>query len=202
WTESGFYEVPRADADPALLRMRQPLLSGTGAGPSLSLRSLARLGVELLGRLEGGSGEELRFGDDVAEHLRFADETCAALLRGIDEHIARTGIAAPPPVPDPSDEPPPGLGGDAPRSLRLDRAGIGTVIWCTGMRPRLDAVAIPGLVQDGEIAHTDGATAVEGLHLIGAPWLSCRKSGIIWGAAADAERIAAAIATAPHPTRS
>ncbi len=202
WTESGFYEVPCAGVDPALLRMRQPLLSGTGGGPSLSLRSLARLGVELLGRLEGGAGEELRFGDDVAEHALFADETCAALLRGIDEHIARTGIAAPAPEPDPSDEPLPGLGSDARRSLHLRRAGIATVIWCAGMRPRLDAVAIPGLVADGEIAHTDGQTAIDGLYLIGAPWLSCRKSGIIWGAPQDAERIAAAIATAPRPTRS
>jgi putative flavoprotein involved in K+ transport len=194
WTVSGFYEVRRVDVDTAVLRVRQPLISGTDDGHSLSLQSLARLGVELLGRVDGGEGEELRFGDNVAEHARFADEAAAALLRGVDEYIERDGIDAPPAVLEPSCAPLGGIGRDAPRALRLDREGVGTVIWCTGMRPRLDAVAIPGLADDGMISHTDGAAAVSGLYLIGAPWLRVRKSGIIWGAAADAERIAAAIA--------
>jgi putative flavoprotein involved in K+ transport len=165
WTVSGFFSMRRADADDALLRQRQPLISGTDGGHSLSLHSLARHGVELLGRLTGGAGEELRFGDDVAEHARFADESSIA-----------------------------GIGRDAPGAVRLDRAGVGTVIWCAGMRPRLDAVSIPGLVDGGAIPHTGGATAVPGLHLLGAPWLRRRKSGIIWGAPADAQEIAAAIA--------
>jgi putative flavoprotein involved in K+ transport len=62
------------------------------------------------------------------------------------------------------------------------------------MRPRLDAVAIPGIARDGMIAHTCGVTAVPGLYVLGAPWLRLRKSGIIWGATADAEVIAEAIA--------
>jgi len=194
WTVSGFYEVRRADVDPAVLRVRQPLISGTDDGHSLALQSLARLGVELLGRLHGGEGEELRFGEDAAEHARYADESAAALLRGIDEYIERAGIDAPPAELEPSCAPLDGIGHDAPRAVRLDAEGIGTVIWCTGMRPRLDAVAIPGLVDDGMIPHTDGATPVPGLYLLGAPWLRVRKSGIIWGAAADAERIAAAVA--------
>ena len=194
WTVSGFYAVRRADVDAAVLRMRQPLISGTDDGHSLSLQSLARLGVELLGRVDGGAGEELRFGDDVAEHARFADQAGAALLRGVDEHITRAGIEAPPAEDDPSCAPIEDIGRGAPRELRLDREGVGTVIWCTGMRPRLDAVAMPGLADDGMIAHTGGATAVPGLFVIGAPWLRVRKSGIIWGAAEDAEQIAAAIA--------
>jgi putative flavoprotein involved in K+ transport len=194
WTVSGFYEVRRAEVDASVLRMRQPLISGTDDGHSLSLQSLARLGVELLGRVDGGEGEELRLGDNVAAHARFADEAAAALLRGVDEHIERAGIDAPPAVLEPSCAPLEGIGRDAPWALRLDREGVGTVIWCTGMRPRFDAVAIPGLVDEGTIPHTDGATAVSGLYLIGAPWLRVRKSGIIWGAAPDAERIAAAIA--------
>jgi len=194
WTKSGFYDQRRADVDPAVLRLRQPLISGTDDGHSLSLMSLARLGVELLGRLEGGDGEELRFGGEVAEHVRFGDEVCATLLRGIDEHIARAGVDAEPAQPDPAGEPVPGIGRDAPRSLRLDQAGIGTVIWCTGMLPRLDAIAIPGVVDGAAIAHTDGATGVEGLYVLGAPWLRTRKSGIIWGAAEDATLIATRIA--------
>lgn len=65
------------------------------------------------------------------------------------------------------------------------------------MRPRLDAVAIPGLVDTGMIPHADGKTPVPGLYLLGAPWQRLRKSGIIWGAPADAEGIASAIAGDP-----
>lgn len=194
WTVSGFYDVRRADVGPAILRNRQPLISGTDDGHSLSLQSLARQGVGLLGRLEGGGGEELRFGDDVAEHARFADETSARLLRAIDGYIERAGIDAPPAEDDPSCAPLQGIGRAAPREVRLHREEIGTVVWCTGMRPRCDAVAIPGLVDDGAIPHTDGATPVPGLYLLGVPWQCVRKSGIIWGAAADAEQIAGLIA--------
>lgn len=195
WTASGFYDQRRADVGGDVLRLRQPLISGTEDGHSLSLQSLARAGVELLGRLYSGAGEELNFSDDVAEHARFADEAGAALLRGIDAYIERTGIDAEPAETEPSCAPLAGIGRDAPTAIRLDRERVGTVIWCSGMRPRLDAVAIPGLVDDGRIAHTEGATAIPGLYLLGAPWLRLRKSGIIWGAAADAERIAETIAT-------
>jgi putative flavoprotein involved in K+ transport len=194
WTVTGFFSMRRADADDALLRQRQPLISGTDGGHSLSLQSLARQGVELVGRLEAGAGEELRFGDDVAEHARFADESSRTLMRAIDEHIERSGIEAPPARSEPSCAPLPGIGRDAPGRVRLDRAGVGTVIWCTGMRPRLDAVRIPGILDDGAIPHTSGVTAIPGLYLLGAPWLRLRKSGIIWGAPADAQEIAAAIA--------
>ena len=190
WTESGFFEQRRAEVDPAVFDLRQPLLSGTEDGHSLSLPSLARQGVLLLGRLQTCAGERLEFGDEAAANVRFGDQVAATLLRAVDDYIAGAGIAAEPAVADPAAEPIAGLGDDAPRSLRLDRAGIGTVIWCTGMRPRLDALGIPGVVRDGAVQHTDGATPVDGLFVIGAPWLSTRKSGIIWGAATDAERIA------------
>jgi putative flavoprotein involved in K+ transport len=194
WTVSGFYEQRRSEVDPAVFDVRQPLLSGNDGGHSLSLQSLARLGVALLGRLRGGDGEQLRFGDELAENVRFGDRSAADLLGAIDEYIARAGIEAEPAIPDPADEPLAGLGEDAPRSLRLDRAGIGTVIWCTGMRPRLDAVGIQDVIHEEAVVHTDGVTPVDGLFAIGAPWLSMRKSGIIWGAPDDAERIADLIA--------
>lgn len=193
WTVNGFFERRRADVDPSVFDLRQPLLSGTQDGHSISLPSLARLGVVLLGRLRGGDGEQLRFGDELAENVRFGDRTAADFLGAIDEYIAAACVDAEPAIPDPADEPLPGLGDDAPRSLRLDRAGIGTVIWSTGMRPRLDAVGIPDIVREGAIQHTGGVTPVDGLFVIGAPWLSTRKSGIIWGAPDDAERIAGII---------
>jgi putative flavoprotein involved in K+ transport len=194
WTVSGLFEQRRSDVDPSVFGLRQPLLSGSEGGHSLSLQSLARLGVGLLGRLHDVDGEDMRLGDQVAENVRFGDQAAAGYLKAIDEHIAGAGIEAEPAIPDPADGPIAGLGEDAPRSLRLDRAGIGTVIWCTGMRPRLDALGIPGVIHETAVQHTDGVTAVDGLYVIGVPWLSTRKSGIIWGAPDDAERLAGVIA--------
>src|SRR5258706_3873136 len=133
WTVTGFYEERRVDADPAALRVRQPLISGTDDGHSLSLHTLAHLGISLLGRLQEGAGDKLRFGDEVAEHVRFGDQAAAGHLRAIDAHIERSGTAAEPAKPDPAREPTASVGAAAPRSLRLDREGVGTVIWCTGM---------------------------------------------------------------------
>jgi putative flavoprotein involved in K+ transport len=192
WTESGFYDRRRDEVDDAVLRMRQPLLSGNDDGHTLSLQLLHRLGVVLAGRVEAASGEEVRFDASAEQNAAFADRVSADLRRDIDAHIERRGIDAPPPDDDPADEPVFGLGRDAPASLRLDRECIATVIWCCGMRPKLDAVQPLGL--GAGIAHVEGIAAERGLYLIGAPWLATRKSGIIWGAPDDAARIAAHIA--------
>ena len=161
----------------------------TLGGHTISLQSLARRGARLTGRLEGADGERVAFGGGLAEYLRSADETAAAVRRDIDAHIARRGFAASAAEPDPAEHAPlPAPRG--PRELRLDRRRIGTVIWCTGMTADLRWLAIPGLRSAGAVPHTDGMTAVPGLHLIGAPWLCTRKSGIIYGAAEDAERLA------------
>jgi putative flavoprotein involved in K+ transport len=60
-------------------------------------------------------------------------------------------------------------------------------------------------VENDAIAHIDGVTSIPGLYLLGAPWLRLRKSGIIWGAPADAQATADTIAArrrgrprAPH----
>ena len=194
WTLTGFYEVRRTDLDdPAVARQPQPLLSGTMGGHTISLQSLARRGARLTGRLERADGELVGFGGGLAEHLRFADATAAKVRRDIDAQIAGRGIAAAAAEPD-SAEHAPLPAPRAPRELRLDRQGIGTVIWSTGMTADLHWLAIPGLRRAGAVPHTDGETTVPGLYLIGAPWLRTRKSGIIYGAADDAERLADAIA--------
>lgn len=192
WTESGFYDRRPGDVPEAVLRMRQPLLSGNDDGHTLSLQLLSSLGVVLAGRIEAVSGEEVRFDGSAARNAAFADQVSAELRGDIDAHIARCGIDAPPAGDDPADRPMPGLGRDAPGELRLDRDGIGAVIWCCGMQPHLAALAPLGL--DGGVDHVDGVAAEPGLYLIGAPWLATRKSGIIWGAPDDAARIAAHIA--------
>jgi putative flavoprotein involved in K+ transport len=70
------------------------------------------------------------------------------------------------------------------------------VIWCTGFGPDTAWVGPPVLRADGAPEHHRGATAFPGLYVAGYPWLSTRSSGILYGVAADAERIAQRIAAA------
>jgi putative flavoprotein involved in K+ transport len=87
--------------------------------------------------------------------------------------------------------------------------------WRTTVRPDgpdTGWVDVPVLSVGGAPAHFCGVTAFPGLYLVGYPWLSNRGSGILYGVAADAARIAQHIAAAhgmlgkehrdqsPHPT--
>ena len=49
---------------------------------------------------------------------------------------------------------------------------------------------MPVLGSDGSPQHRRGITAFPGLYVTGYPWLSNRGSGILYGVAADAMRIA------------
>src|SRR5262249_15029755 len=105
--EIGWFDQRPSDLpDPALMRWAQPQISGTGPlGDTVSYQSLAARGATLLGHFEGASGTWARFANDLAEHIRFADERSAAFRKMVDDHIARTGASAPPREPDPADEP-------------------------------------------------------------------------------------------------
>src|SRR3954454_8855523 len=64
WREMGFLDTPVERAKPAELASRQPQVSRTGGGPTVSLQSLVRDGAMLLGRLEAVDGVRARFADD------------------------------------------------------------------------------------------------------------------------------------------
>jgi putative flavoprotein involved in K+ transport len=195
WTvELGLYDQ-RTDAvaDPAAFREPHPMLSGARGGHTLSYQQLARDGVRLLGRLAGAEGQSLRFGTDLAEHVRFADQRAAQFRQTVDEYIARTGIAAPPPEADPAERPFPWPERSA-EGLNARAERISTVLWCTGFAPDTGWLRVPVRMHDGTPAHTGGATAFPGLYVAGYPWLSNRGSGLLYGVADDAARIAQHIA--------
>lgn len=187
-TETGWMEQRPEDlADPAMLRWAQPQNSGVGPrGHSVSLQSLAARGVTLLGRLEGVDGTRLRFGSDLAAHIRFADERSASMRAHVDAYIEHAGLRAPPSEPDPADEPigdPEAFSG--PADLDLVDRGITTVIFTTGFSTDLSWLHLPALDESGAPIHDEGRSPVDGLWFLGFPWLRKRKSGIIWGAAED-----------------
>jgi len=193
--DSGFLHASRADlADPSICRAAQPQVSGVGRlGHTVSLQQLARDGVVLLGRLAGADQAGLDLGDELAEHIRFADQKSAEFKRHVDAYIARAGIEAPPPETDPADEPFTRVPA-APTRLELGEAGISTVVWCTGFRP--DFTWLPAQVRDAEGTplHERGVSALPGIYFVGFPWLRQRKSGIICGVEEDAGHVVDQIA--------
>jgi putative flavoprotein involved in K+ transport len=168
-----------------------PQISGAAGGHTLSYQHLERLGAVLLGGVAGMSGSRVTLRPDLARNLLFADAASAALRSRIDAHIARWGIDAPEPGADPADEPYPGRSiPRPPLELELRRAGVATVIWAVGFDADTGFVRPPVVSGRGEITQRDGATAVPGLFVVGQSWLRSRRSGTIYGVAADAPHVA------------
>ena len=168
-----------------------PQISGAAGGHTLSYQHLERLGAVLLGGVAGMSGPRLTLRPDLARNLLFADAASEALRSRIDAHIARSGIDAPEPEPDPADEPYPGRSiPRPPLELDLRRAAVATVIWAVGFDADTGFVRPPIVGNRGEITQRDGATAVPGLFVVGQSWLRSRRSGTIYGVAADAPHVA------------
>ncbi|MET3808357.1 putative flavoprotein involved in K+ transport [Nakamurella sp. UYEF19] len=65
------------------------------------------------------------------------------------------------------------------------------ILWCTGYRPDLDFVDLPGaLDEQGEPVHHRGDSPVFGLHWMGLPWQTRLNSSIIDGVDRDAHATA------------
>ena len=195
--ELGLYDQPaEAVTDPAEFRRPHPMLSGAHGGQTLSYQQLARDGARLLGRLAGVEGYTLAFGPDLPRNAEHADQAAEQFRRTVDEHVARAGIAAPPPDTDPAERPHPL--GEAPSTLDVRAEHISTVLWCTGFGPDIGWLRVPVRRPDGRVEHFRGTTAFPGLYVAGYPWLSNRGSGLLYGAPADAARIAQHIAMDAH----
>jgi putative flavoprotein involved in K+ transport len=171
------------------------MLSGAHGGHTVSYQQLARDGVRLLGRLAAAEDGKLRFGPDLPGNMQYADAGAARFRRMVDAYVARAGIVAAEPDTDPAERPVPGLA-RSPESLDIRAEHIATVIWCTGFGPDTGWLHVPVLRPDGAPAHNRGVTAFPGLYVAGYPWLSNRGSGLLYGAAADAARVAQHIAAA------
>jgi len=190
WTqEMGLDDQSVEQARPDVVASAHPLLSGARGGHTVALQQLARDGVTLLGRLVDVSGRVLHFGDDLAENLHFGDEGATAFRRSVDEHIDRYGLEAGSPDWDPAELPNHQLG-PSPRELDLITAGIRTVIWCTGFGPDTEWVDLPILNDRGHVVNKAGVTALPGFYTLGAPWLTHRGSGLLYGVGTDASHIA------------
>jgi putative flavoprotein involved in K+ transport len=191
----GFYDrTPETATDLEPVGAAIPLTTGVRGGHTLSLQQLARDGAVLLGRLTEASGSRVRFADDLAENVRFGDSFAEEVRRSIDGYIRCARIDAPPAEADPLEAPEPCLGLATPRELDLRSAGVRTVLWATGFSGDFRWLPRSTLDRNGRSAHDNGIGRSPGLYVIGLPWLSKRKSGIVYGVGEDAGHIAAHLA--------
>lgn len=200
-TLSGFLDVPRKELVLPSGKLQARAL--VGATHTISLQSLSAQGVVLLGRFRGVENGNLVFGDELDDHMRFADEVSANAKRLVDEYIERAGLDAPPAEDDPAETIEPRLPDPPIRSLDWTASGIRSVIWCTGFTGDFSWVRLPGALDAaGQPVHEDGVSAVPGLFFAGLDFGSTRKSGTIPAipeeAAAVVERLVQARADLPR----
>jgi putative flavoprotein involved in K+ transport len=161
-------------------------LTGRDGGRDIDLRKFALEGMRLYGRLRDVQGGALQFADDLAANLDNADRVYNGICGLIDDHIAGNAIDAPhqqhyQPVWQPS---------AVPTELDLEKAGIGSIIWTTGFRSDWSWVELPMFDGAGYPTHRRGVTAVDGVYVIGMPWLYTWGSGRFVGVGRDAEFVA------------
>jgi putative flavoprotein involved in K+ transport len=182
--------------DPEMQFWPQPQISGAHGGRTVSLHSLGRQGVVLLGRLTSVHGEELQIADDLLANAAWSDGISAKFKEMIDGYIEAAGLEVEPPQPDEAEAPFLGLAEQAQvRQLRLDEADISTVIWATGFGGDFSYLNFPVHRDErGTPAHDRGVAPTPGLYYLGFPWLRTRASGIIAGIVPDAEWVCECIA--------
>jgi putative flavoprotein involved in K+ transport len=161
-------------------------LTGRDGGRDIDLRKFALEGMSLYGRLRDVRDGRLEFDDDLAKNLDNADRVYNGICGLIDDHIARNAIAAPAsahyaPVWQPRE----------PVTI-LDPAegGISTVIWTTGFRSDWSWVELPIFDGAGYPTHRRGVTSMDGVYVLGLPWLHTWGSGRFVGVGRDADFVA------------
>jgi putative flavoprotein involved in K+ transport len=197
WVEMKEFDVTLAALKERLDSPKpNPQISGVGRyGHTVSLQQMARQGAVILGRLLDAEEGSLILSDEAAAHVRYADDASQKEKDKIDAYLAQAGITPPPIEEDPADAPDPNAACASPmRRLNLREACVSTIIWATGFTGDLGWIHLPALDAEGKPIHQQGVSPVRGLYYIGLPWLSARKSGIIYGIEDDARYIAGAIA--------
>lgn len=188
--ETGFFDqLPSELPSPAARLTANITASGVDGGHDLHARVLRRLGVTLVGHLEGCDGRRLRFADDLAESVAWSDSRYDELRQDVLTLCAERGIAAPD-LPDPEPF-------DATAPSEVDAADLGCVIVSGGFRPAYaDWMHVPGAFDEqGFPRQTDGASsAAPGLFFVGVHFLRKRQSSLLYGVGEDAAIVARGVA--------
>jgi putative flavoprotein involved in K+ transport len=163
-----------------------PHLSGRNGGHDTNLREFAMRGMTLLGRIDRVEGQRLVLVPDLPDRLAAADRFFRERFQpDVERFIELAGIAAPPDDRRDATFDPPVLA-----DLRLDEAGISTVIWTTGYRLDYGWIDFPIRDEDGYPNQQRGVTDVPGLYFLGLMWQSTLASATLFGPKVDSLHLA------------
>lgn len=188
---------PTALDDPRMRFGGEPHMTGRDGGHTVSLQNFQAQGVRLLGRIQSVQGSVLHLAPDLATNMQNADRFSAKFMADVDAYIRRSGLDAPPAVPEPEHAPlqarVPG-----PDQIDLHAEGISAIIWATGFKFDYSWVKADVFDGFGYPVTARGETAARGLYFLGLNFLHSRKSGIIYGVGEDAAYAAGRIRTMLH----
>lgn len=160
-------------------------LTGRDGGRDIDLRKFALEGMSLYGRMETVSGGKMIFSPNLKANLDGADRVYNGINALIDRYIAENGIDAPagsPYVPlwEPESEI---------EELDLVAAGVTSIVWATGFTPDWSFVGLPIFDGNAYPVHRRGVTSVDGIYVLGLPWLWTWGSGRFLAVGKDADHV-------------
>jgi putative flavoprotein involved in K+ transport len=191
WMDAAGVLDERHDEVDDLVRVRHvpsPQLIGTPDHRSIDLNTLARLGVEIVGRLGSLHDGVAQFSGGLANTCPLADLKMNRLLDRFDQWASGTDTdeVDPPHRFEPTSVPPASV-----LEIDLRRRDIGTIVWATGYRPDYSWLDVPVLDRKGRILHDGGIVRDgPGMYLLGGNLLRTRRSSYIMGAEQDTHDIA------------
>jgi putative flavoprotein involved in K+ transport len=150
------------------------------------LAYLQSLGIQLMGRAKGASGDDVYHRDDLAQTTSEADQKLERLLQRVDRFADQHGLSQS----SSNLELPAVRTGGVPTRVNLRKAGIRSVLWCTGFRRSYPWLHIPVCDSRGELVHRAGITSSPGLFALGLMFQQRRSSTYIDGVGRDAEDLA------------
>jgi putative flavoprotein involved in K+ transport len=165
-------------------------LTGRDGGRDIDLRKFALEGMTLYGRMETVSGGRMIFEPNLKANLDGADRVYNGINALIDRYISEKSIDAPEGTPySPLWEPQGEI-----TELDLRAEGITSVIWATGFRPDWSFVGLPIFDGNAYPVHRRGVTALDGIYVLGLPWLWTWGSGRFLAVGRDAEHVVGQLA--------
>lgn len=181
-------DIARARAVPSLQ------LSGNGDIRLLDINHLQGLGVKIAGRLAAIRDGKALFSGGLANACELSDLKMRRLLRSFDDFADQSRHSG---LPEPEVIAATRLPDRPLLSLDLAKGAIRTVVWATGFRPDFSWLELPVFDRKGRISHDEGRV-MEGLYVLGLPFLRKRKSALIDGVGGDAIALSNQIAQRSH----
>jgi putative flavoprotein involved in K+ transport len=173
-------------------RVPSPQLVGTPERRTLDLNVLQDIGVAITGRLVSASGHKAQFSGSLANHCAMADLKLNRLLGAFDDWATDAGLNSELGIPS---RPARTRVDDSPLlTLDFKKAGIGTIVWATGLNPDHRWLELPVFDRRGRIRH-DGGVVSPGVYLMGLPFMRRRKSSYIHGTEDDARELSSHLAS-------